>query len=130
MSTSKNHLAALPNSLSWSIACPAPFWRSSGGRSAVKQEQRNARLVGLDRRRQSSATAVPDVHATATGSPEALASPSAKKPEQRSSTWEKHRSRGSRASDSTSGAQRDPGDVQAARIPHRASSSTNALRSR
>ena len=33
--TSKNHLAALPNSFSWSIACPAPLSRSSAGRSAL-----------------------------------------------------------------------------------------------
>ena len=78
----------------------------------------------------SSAAAVPEVQATATGRPEALARPSAKKPEQRSSMWEKQRSRCSRASDSTSGAQRDPGEVQAARIPQRASSSTKARRSR
>ena len=80
--------------------------------------------------RSSSAAAVPEVQATATGSPEALARPSAKKPEQRSSTWEKQRRRCSRASEITSGAQRDPGEVQAARMPQRASSSTKARSSR
>ena len=34
-STSRNHFTALPNSFTWSIVCPAPRSRSSGGRSAV-----------------------------------------------------------------------------------------------
>ena len=36
------------------------------------------------------------------------------------------RSRASRASESTSGVERDPGDVHASRTPQRTSSSTNA----
>ena len=34
--TSKNHFAASPNSLIWSIVCPAPLSRNSGGRSVVR----------------------------------------------------------------------------------------------
>ena len=69
---------------------------------------------------------MPDVQASATGSPLAFASPSAKKPPLRSSRWEVARIRGSRASESTSGVEREPGDVQASRTPQRASSSANA----
>jgi hypothetical protein len=43
---------------------------------------------------------------------------------------EKHSIRGSRASDSTIGVQRDPGAVHAVCIPQRASSSTNARKRR
>ena len=40
------------------------------------------------------------------------------------------RSRGSRASESTSGVEREPGDVHTSRSPQRASSSANARRFR
>ena len=76
------------------------------------------------------AAAVPDVHVTTTGRPLCFAAPSAKKPAQRSSMCEKQRRRPSRASASTSGDEREPGDVQASRTPQRASSSTNARSSR
>ena len=66
----------------------------------------------------------------ATGRPEALAAPSAKNPAQRSSTCDQQRIRGSRTSDSTIGVEREPGEVQAWRIPQRASSSQNARSSR
>ena len=66
----------------------------------------------------------------ATGRPEAFAAPTAKKPALRSSMCEKQRSLGSRASDSTSGVLRDPGEVQAWVMPQRASSSQNARSSR
>jgi hypothetical protein len=56
----------------------------------------------------------------------AFASPSAKKPAQRSSMCEWQRSRGSRARLRTSGVQREPGEVHASRSPQRASSSTKA----
>jgi hypothetical protein len=59
------------------------------------------------------AAAVPDVHVTATGRPDALAAPSAKNPAHLSSMWEKHRIRGSRTSESTIGVHRDPGEVHA-----------------
>jgi hypothetical protein len=59
------------------------------------------------------AAAVPDVHVIATGRPDALAAPSAKKPAHRSSMCEKQRIRGSRTSESTIGVQRDPGEVHA-----------------
>ena len=67
---------------------------------------------------------------TATGRPEALAAPSAKKPAQRSSMCDQVRIRGSRASDSTIGVLREPGDVHACCMPQRASSSQNARSSR
>jgi hypothetical protein len=66
------------------------------------------------------------VQATATGRPEALAAPRAKKPAHRSSMWDQQRIRGSRTSDRTIGALREPGEVQACCIPQRASSSQNA----
>jgi 2-succinyl-6-hydroxy-2,4-cyclohexadiene-1-carboxylate synthase len=76
------------------------------------------------------AAAVPDVHVTATGRPLALARPSAKKPAQRSSRCEWQRSRPSRTRASTSGLEREPGEVQASVTPQRASSSANARSSR
>jgi hypothetical protein len=72
------------------------------------------------------AAAVPDVQATATGRPDALAVPSAKNPAHLSSMCEKQRIRGSRTRESTIGVQRDPGDVHAWRMPQRASSSQKA----
>ena len=48
----QNHLAALPNSFNWSIACPAPFSRSSGGRSAVKSSSGTRASSCLDCGRQ------------------------------------------------------------------------------
>ena len=124
--TSKNHLAKAPKILSWSIVCPAPTSRSSGGRSAVSTISGTRASCASTTAGSSSATAVPDVHVMATGRPEAFASPTAKNPAQRSSTCEWQRSRSSRASVSTSGVQREPGEVHASRIPQRASSSTNA----
>jgi hypothetical protein len=76
------------------------------------------------------AAAVPDVHVTATGLPEAFAAPSAKNPAHLSSICEKHRICGSCASDRTIGVQREPGAVHAYRMPHRANSSQNARRRR
>jgi hypothetical protein len=76
------------------------------------------------------AAAVPEVQASATGRPLAFASPSAKKLPQRSSMCELDRIPGSRASDSTSGVEREPGDVQACSSPQRASSSAKARRPR
>ena len=57
------------------------------------------------------AAAVPEVQASATGRPLAFASPSAKKLPQRSSMCELDRIPGSRASDSTSGVEREPGVI-------------------
>jgi hypothetical protein len=76
------------------------------------------------------AAAVPDVQASAAGTPVAFAIPSAKKPALRSSRCEVARIRGSRASESTSGVEREPGEVHASFNPQRASSSTNARRPR
>ena len=126
MPTSKNHFAACPKSLSWSIVWPAPFSRSSGGRSAVRISSGTRASCASITAGSSSAAAVPEVQVTATGAPVAFASPSAKKPLQRSSMCEWQRSRGSRARLSTSGVQREPGEVQASRSPQRASSSTKA----
>ena len=70
---------------SWSIACPAPTSRSSGGRSAVST------ISGTRASRASTtagsrfAAAVPEVQVTATGRPVAFAIPSATKPAERSS---------------------------------------------
>ena len=73
---------------------------------------------------------MPEVQASATGSPLAFASPSAKKPPQRSSMCDVARSRRSRTSESTSGVERDPGDVHTSRSLQRTSSSANARRPR
>ncbi len=67
--------AAPPNSFSWSIACPAPFSRSSGGRSAVSSSSGTRASRASIAAGSSSAAAVPEVHVTATGSPEAFAEP-------------------------------------------------------
>src|SRR4051794_38010173 len=64
----------------------------------------------------------------ATGRPVTLAWPRAKNAAARSSTCENASIRRSRASAMTSGVEREPGEVQAARMPQRASSSTNARR--
>jgi len=60
------------------------------------------------------------------GEPVALTMPSAKNAAARSSTWECTVSRPSRTSASTSGVEREPGDVHACRTPLRTSSSANA----
>src|SRR3954471_23316988 len=73
-----------------------------------------------------SAAAVPLVHASTTGRRVALASPSAKKPPARSSICDVQRRRPSRTRASTSGVERDPGEVTASTTPQRTSSSTNA----
>src|SRR5947209_20135237 len=108
------------------MACPAPTSRSSAGRSAVRTIRgtpaQEASVTGGRR----LAAAVPDVHVTAAGRPDALAAPRAKNPAQRSSTWEKQEISGWRANESTSGVLRDPGEVQAWLRPHRASSSQKA----
>ena len=87
--TSKNHLAALAEQLELVDRLPgavlAQLGRAVGGEHAAAAP---APRAPRSRRGSSSAAAVPDVHATATGRPDALASPSAKKPAQRSSTCE------------------------------------------
>ncbi len=69
---------------------------------------------------------MPDVHVIATGSPDALAMPSATKPAERSSITETASIRSCAANVSASGALREPGQVTALRTPQRASSSTKA----
>ena len=49
--TSQNQRTEEPKSLIWSIVCPAPIPRSSGGRSALSTSSGSAGLVGLDHRR-------------------------------------------------------------------------------
>ena len=119
-------LRASPKSLSWSIACPAPTSRSSaGGRRS--DEQRHPRLVRLDRPR----AAAPRRRCPMCRRPPPAGRRPWQAPGRRSRRsarprGSEQRRRSSRASASTSGAQREPGEVQAARIPQRASSSTNA----
>ena len=128
--TSKNHFAAWPKSLIWSIVWPAPFSRSSGGRSALRISSGTPASCASITAGSSSAAAVPEVHVTATGRPDALASPSAKKP--RAALVDVRVAAQARLAReaSTSGVQREPGEVQASRSPQRASSSTNARSSR
>ena len=124
--TSTNHFANDPYSLIWSIACPAPTSRSSGGRSAVITTSGTRDSWASTTAGSRFAAAVPDVQVTATGRPEAFAMPSATKPAERSSITDRVSINGAPASDSASGALREPGEVTAWRIPQRASSSTNA----
>src|SRR4051812_19081171 len=91
---------------------------SSGRRAGWASTTAGARL----------AAAVPDVTLTAGGVPVAFARPSAKNPPLRSSICDHALMRCSRASASSSGELRDPGEVTAWRIPQRASSSTKARR--
>ncbi len=80
------------------------------------------------------ATAVPEVTVMATGPPGvsalARAAPTAKNPPERSSIWDQAVIRGSATSASINGVFREPGQVTAVRMPHRANSSTRARRSR
>ena len=85
MPTSKNHFAAVPKSLIWSIVWPAPTSRSSGGRSAVRTMSGTRASWASITAGARFATAVPEVHVTATGRPPRFAAPSAKNPAQRSS---------------------------------------------
>ncbi len=128
--TSTNCFAAPPNSFSWSIVWPAPTSRSSGGRSVVSTISGTRASAASITAGASSAAAVPEVTVTATGRPDCFASPTAKKPETRSSTCDHEHSPGSRASDSTIGVEREPGEVQASVTPQRASSSQKARSSR
>ena len=88
MPTSTNHFAAVPYSLIWSIAWPAPTSRSSGGRSAVITISDTRASCASTTAGWRFAAAVPDVHVTATGRPLALAMPRATKPAERSSMTE------------------------------------------
>jgi hypothetical protein len=106
-------LAALPYSFSWSIDCPAPTSRSSGGRSAVSTSSGTRASNASATAGWRLAAAVPDVHVMATGRPLALAIPSAKKPAERSSMTETASSPSWPASVSASGAFREPGQVTA-----------------
>src|SRR4051812_22640158 len=115
---------------SWSIVCPAPTSRSSGGRSAVSTSSGTPASCASTTAGRYSAAAVPLVQASTTGRRVALARPSAKKPPARSSICDVQRRRPSRTSASTSGVDREPGEVTASTTPQRTSSSTNARSSR
>src|SRR3954449_10546516 len=112
------------------MVCPAPTSRSSGGRSAVSTSSGTPASWASTTAGRYSAAAVPLVHASTTGRRVALARPSAKNAPERSSMCEVQRSRPSRTSASTSGVERDPGEVHASVMPQRTSSSTNARSSR
>src|SRR5919201_1245591 len=85
--------------------------RGPGGRPAVSKSS------GTDASRAPTtagirlATAVPEVHVTATGLPLALAMPSATNPAERSSITDTHSSIRSDVTARISGALRDPGQV-------------------
>ena len=70
--------AYLPYSSTWSIVWFAPVPRRRGGRSAVSRISGTRDCEASTTAGKSSAAAVPLVHATATGSRSAFASPSAK----------------------------------------------------
>src|SRR3954467_5609066 len=110
------------------MACPAPTSRSSAGRSAVSTSSGTPASWASTTAGRKLAAAVPDVPVITAGSPVALAILSAKNAAQRSSTCECTVRRPSRTSASTSGVDREPGDVQAWRTPLRTSSSTSARR--
>jgi hypothetical protein len=112
--------------LSWSIVCPAPISRSSGGRSAVSTSSGTAASSASQTAGWRFAAAVPEVHSTATGVPLACAAPRAKNPADRSSTITLVSIPGSRHRASASGVEREPGERTASRTPQRASSSTIA----
>src|SRR3954453_19670160 len=112
------------------MAWPAPVSRSSAGRSAVRTTSGTRASRASTSAGRYSAAAVPLVQASTAGRPVALARPRAKKAALRSSTCEKHGKRPSRTSARTSGVDREPGEVHAPAIEHRASSSANARRSR
>ncbi len=108
------------------MVCPAPISRSSGGRSAVSTSSGTRASWASKTAGAKFAAAVPDVQAMATGRPDAFACPRAKNAEQRSSMCDDVTRRGSRASVRTRGVEREPGEVQACRMPQRANSSANA----
>src|SRR4051795_1141938 len=110
------------------MACPAPTSRSSAGRSAVSTSSGTPASSASTTAGRKLPAAVPDVEVITAGSPVALAMPSAKNAAQRSSTCECTVRRPSRTSASTSGGEREPGDVHAWRTPLRTSSSTSARR--
>ena len=71
------------------------------------------------------ATAVPEVQTRATGRSEARATPRAKKALERSSRWTWIRMPPCRARARAMGVERDPGEMQASRMPRRWSSPAN-----
>ena len=95
-----------------------------------QHDQRGVGFTRLDHRRREVGRRGTRGAGDRDGSALARARPSAKKSPLRSSMCEWARRPGWRASASTSGAERDPGEVHASVTPQRASSSTKAARSR
>ena len=106
------------------MACGAPTSWSSGGRLAVHTSSGTPARSASTTAGWSSTAAVPLVVSTITASPDAAASPSARKPPLRSSWWTWTVMRSSAASASASGVDREPGQTTACSTPSRAHSST------
>ena len=101
--------------------------RAVAGRSAVKATSGTRARDASTIAGKYSAAAVPLVQASATGAPPAVASPSAKKAELRSSRWTCRRIRSSRANARANGVEREPGETQASRTPRPIKASTRAV---
>ena len=110
----------------WSIVCPAPIPRSSGGRSAVSTISGTAASSASATAGCRFAAAVPEVQRTTAGLPVAWPAPRATKPAERSSSTTEASIAGSRQSASARGVEREPGEITAMPTPLRASSSTIA----
>ena len=106
----------------WPAARPTSC--SSGGRLAVHTSSGTPARSASTTAGCSSTAAVPLVVRTITASPDAAASPRARKPPLRSSWWTWTVMRSSAASASASGVERDPGQTTACSTPSRAHSST------
>ena len=126
MPTSQNQRTEDPKIFTWSIVCPAPIPRSSGGRSAVSAISGTADSSASQIAGWKFAAAVPEVQSIATGARVACAAPRAKNAAERSSTITVTSISGWRQSATASGVERDPGETTARRSPPRASSSTKA----
>ena len=126
MPTSQNQRTEVPYSFNWSIVCPAPIPRSSGGRSAVRAIRGIADSSASQIAGWKLAAAVPDVQSVATGRHVACAAPRAKNAAERSSTITVTSISGWRQSATASGVEREPGERTAWRSPPRASSSAKA----
>ena len=72
---SQNQRTASPYSFTWSMVCPAPVSRSSGGRSAVQTINGTRAWCASRTAGWKFAAAVPDVQRTTAGRPDAFAEP-------------------------------------------------------
>ena len=115
-STSKNHFAARPVEPDLVDRLPGADLAQLRRPVRGQDEQRHARLVRLDHRRRVVRRRRAGRAGQHRGHPRGLRRGRARRtPPQRSSRCDVARSRGARASDSTSGVEREPGDVQASR---------------